>query len=133
MIQHSIQWHNSRSACGGIHVYNTVSSVQPTIVIKEVIGKIRMHHFFFQKVFLIEEEDDGGVEEPWVAYDGLKETKTLHHTIYFLNERGREGGRRRGGKEGRREGERRERQTNGGRRKKGEERGRDAGREGRRE
>lgn len=37
--------------------------------------------FLLKQVLFVEEEDDGGVGEPLVVTDGVKQLHTLHHSV----------------------------------------------------
>ena len=43
-----------------------------------------MPDFVFKEVFFVEEENDGGVDEPLVVADALKELGRLCHAVHFL-------------------------------------------------
>ena len=59
-----------------------------TCVFGEVVGQVGEHDLLLQDVCLVEEQDDGGLLEPGVGDDGLKQRFALLHPV--LRDRGTE-------------------------------------------
>lgn len=57
------------------------ASQSPTCVLGETDGQRALCDLLFKQVLLVEEEDDGGVCEPLVVADAVKQLHTLMHAI----------------------------------------------------
>lgn len=53
-------------------------------ILRETDCQRRSQNFLFKQILLVEEEDDGGVPEPLVVADGVKQLQTLLHSVRSL-------------------------------------------------
>lgn len=55
-----------------------------TLVLWETDGQGRLCDFLLKQVLLVQEEDDGGLNEPFVVTDGVKEFHAFDHSVHLL-------------------------------------------------
>jgi len=55
-----------------------------TCVLWEANGERRLFDFLFKEILFVEEENDGGVREPLVVTNGIKQLQTLLHSVRRL-------------------------------------------------
>ena len=54
---------------------------RPTVVLGEADGERAVGDLLLKQVLLVEEEDDGGLREPLVVADGVKQLHALVHAV----------------------------------------------------
>ena len=53
---------------------------QFTFIFWEKVDHVKFFDFLCEQIFFVHEKNDGGVVEPWVGDDGLKQQNTFFHT-----------------------------------------------------
>ena len=58
-----------------------------TWILREADGERRLFDLLLEQILLVEEQNDGGVGEPLVVADRVKQLQTLLHSILWADER----------------------------------------------
>lgn len=61
--------------------YINIKQVFQTCVLREADGERAACDLLLKQILLIEKEDDGGLCEPFIVADGVKELHALMHTV----------------------------------------------------
>lgn len=58
--------------------------ISPTFVLREADGEGTVSDLLGKQVLLVQEKDDGGIDEPLVVANRIKELHGLHHAVHFF-------------------------------------------------